>query len=139
MAEDLLFSNQLDDALKLYQEVAAEDPKDIKAELRISLIYRQKQDFAKAREAADKAKEIDPNDLEVQYNDVNLLEAEGKIPDAIKTLKGILDATAKEDLQRVGKEQPKLLAVQPGRTGAHHRTVRPRSGRLSPVGRFGSR
>ncbi len=82
--------------MKLYQEVVAEDPKDIKAVLRISLIYRQKQDFAKAREAADKAKEIDPNDLEVQYNDVNLLEAEGKIPDAIKTLKGILDATAKK-------------------------------------------
>jgi tetratricopeptide (TPR) repeat protein len=96
LAEDLLFSNQLDDALKLYQEAAADDPKDIKSQLRISLIYRQKQDFAKAREAADKAKEIDPNDLEVQYNDVNLLEAEGKIPDAIKTLKGILDATVKK-------------------------------------------
>jgi tetratricopeptide (TPR) repeat protein len=96
LAEDLVFSNQLDDALKIYQEAAADDPKDIKAELRISQIYRQKQDFAKAREAADKAKEIDPNDLEVQYNDVNLLEAEGKIPDAIKTLKGILDATVKK-------------------------------------------
>src|ERR1700677_1066692 len=96
LAEDLLLSNQLDDALKLYQEAAADDPKDIKAELRISQIYRQKQDFAKAREAADKAKEIDPNDLEVQYNDVNLLEAEGKVPNAIKTLKGILDATVKK-------------------------------------------
>jgi tetratricopeptide (TPR) repeat protein len=96
LAEDLLFSNQLDDALKLYQEAVADDPKDIKAELRISMIYRQKQDFAKAREAADKAREIDPNDLEAQYNDVNLLEAEGKIPDAIKTLKGILDATVKK-------------------------------------------
>jgi tetratricopeptide (TPR) repeat protein len=96
LAEDLLFSNQLDEALKLYQEAAADDPKDIKSQLRISLIYRQKQDFAKAREAADKAKEIDPNDLEAQYNDVNLLEAEGKIPDAIKTLKGILDATVKK-------------------------------------------
>jgi tetratricopeptide (TPR) repeat protein len=96
LAEDLLFSNQLDDALKLYQEAVMEDPKDVKAQLRISLIYRQKQDFAKAREAADKAKEMDPNDLEVQYNDVNLLEAEGKVPDAIKTLKGILDATAKK-------------------------------------------
>jgi tetratricopeptide (TPR) repeat protein len=103
LAEDLLFSNQLDDALKLYQEIAAEDPKDVKAQLRISLIYRQKQDFAKAREAADKAKEIDANDLEVQYNDVNLLEAEGKIPDAIKTLKGILDATAKKSYSAAEK------------------------------------
>ena len=109
LAEDLLLSNQFDDALKLYQEAVAEDPKDIKAELRISQIYRQKQDFAKAREAADKAKEIDPNDLEVQYNDVNLLEAEGKIPDAIKTLKGILDATAKKSYSASEKSSRSFL------------------------------
>ena len=109
LAEDLLLSNQLDDALKLYQEAVADDPKDIKAELRISQIYRQKQDFAKAREAADKAKEIDPNDLEVQYNDVNLLEAEGKVPDAIKTLKGILDATAKKTYSASEKSSRSFL------------------------------
>jgi tetratricopeptide (TPR) repeat protein len=109
LAEDLLLSNQLDDALKLYQDAVADDPKDIKAELRISQIYRQKQDFAKAREAADKAKEIDPNDLEVQYNDVNLLEAEGKIPDAIKTLKGILDATAKKTYSASEKSSRSFL------------------------------
>jgi tetratricopeptide (TPR) repeat protein len=109
LAEDLLLSNQLDDALKLYQEAVADDPKDIKAELRISQVYRQKQDFAKAREAADKAKEIDPNDLEVQYNDVNLLEAEGKVPDAIKTLKGILDATAKKTYSASEKSSRSFL------------------------------
>ncbi len=96
LAEDLLLSDQLDDALKLYQEAVAEDPKDEHSVLRISQIYRQKRDFPKAREAADKAKVIAPDDLEVQFNDVNLLEAEGKIPDAIKTLKGILDATTKK-------------------------------------------
>jgi tetratricopeptide (TPR) repeat protein len=96
LAEDLLLSDQLDEALKLYQESVAEDPKDEHSLLRMSVIYRQKRDFAKAREAADKAKEIAPDDLEAQFNDVTLLEAEGKIPDAIKTLKGILDATAKK-------------------------------------------
>jgi tetratricopeptide (TPR) repeat protein len=96
LAEDLLLSDQLDDALKLYKDAVAEDPKDQHSLLRISQIYRQKRDFVKAREAADKAKEIAPDDLEVQYNEVNLLEAEGKIPDAIKTLKSILEATAKK-------------------------------------------
>ncbi|MBV9769843.1 MAG: tetratricopeptide repeat protein [Bryobacterales bacterium] len=109
LAEDLLLSDQLDDALKLYQDSVQQDPKDIKAELRISQIYRQKRDFAKAREAADKAKEIDPNDLEVQFNDVNLLEAEGKIPDAIKTLKGILDATAKKSYSASEKSSRSFL------------------------------
>jgi tetratricopeptide (TPR) repeat protein len=120
LAEDLVFSDQLDDALKLYQEAVAEDPKDIKAELRISQIYRQKRDFAKAREAADKAKEMDPNDLEVQFNDVNLLESEGKIPDAIKTLKGILDATAKKSYSASEKGSRSQLL---GNLGELNRTI----------------
>jgi tetratricopeptide (TPR) repeat protein len=109
LAEDLLLSDQLDDALKLYQEAVAEDPKDEHSELRISQIYRQKRDFAKAREAADKAKEIAPDDLEIQYNDVNLLEAEGKIPEAIKTLKGILDATVKKSYSASEKSSRSFL------------------------------
>jgi tetratricopeptide (TPR) repeat protein len=123
LAEDLTFSDQLDEALKLYQEAAAEDPKDIKAELRISQIYRQKRDFAKAREAADKAKEIDPNDLEVQYNDVSLLESEGKLPDAIKTLKGIIDATAKKTYSQSEKGSRSQLLENLGdleRTGEQY-------------------
>ena len=120
LAEDLLFSDQLDDALKLYQEMAAEDPKDIKSELRISQIYRQKHDFVKARAAADKAKEIDPTDLEVQYNDVYLLESEGKVPDAIKTLKGILDATVKKSYSASEKASRANLL---GTLGELERTV----------------
>jgi tetratricopeptide (TPR) repeat protein len=96
LAEDLLQSDQIDEAAKLYQNLADEGPKDPRALLRLSQIYRQKLDFVKAREAADKAKAIDPNNLEIQYNDVLLLQSEGRIPDAIKTLKGILDTTAKK-------------------------------------------
>jgi tetratricopeptide (TPR) repeat protein len=109
LAEDLLLSNQLDDALKLYQAAVAEDPRDEHSELRISQIYRQKRDFVKAREAADKAKEIAPDDLEVQYNDVNLLEAEGKIPEAIKTLKGIVDQTTKKSYTAAEKSSRSFL------------------------------
>jgi hypothetical protein len=47
--------------------------------------------------------------LEVQFNDVNLLEAEGKIPDAIKTLKGILDATAKKSYSASEKSSRSFL------------------------------
>jgi len=96
LAQDLLLSDQTDDALKIYEELVGDDPKDAQSWLRISQVYRQKRNFAKAREASEKAKAIDPSNLEIQYNDVTLLEAEGKLPDAIKTLKGILDATAKK-------------------------------------------
>jgi tetratricopeptide (TPR) repeat protein len=96
LAQDLLFSDQAEDALKVYQDLIEEDPKDEGALLRISKIYQQKRDFAKAHEAADKAKELDPNNLEIQYNDVSLLAAEGRTPEAIKALKAILDSTSKK-------------------------------------------
>jgi tetratricopeptide (TPR) repeat protein len=96
LAQDLLFSDQTDDALKVYQDLVEEDPKDEQALLRISKIYQQKRDFAKAHEAADKAKELDPNNLEIQYNEVTLLAVEGRTSEAVKTLKGILEATAKK-------------------------------------------
>ncbi len=95
LAEDLLLSNDIEGALKLYTELAQADPKDPRLELRLSIIYRQKRDFAKAREAHERARALDPDSLEIRYNDVNLLDAEGKYPDAITALKAILDSTAK--------------------------------------------
>ncbi|MEO7142623.1 MAG: tetratricopeptide repeat protein [Bryobacteraceae bacterium] len=95
LAQDLLLSDQLDDSLKLYEEMAAADPKDVQSELRISQIYRQQGDFAKAQAANDKAKALDPENLEIRYNEVNLLEAEGKLPQAIAALKDMLDSTSK--------------------------------------------
>ncbi len=95
LAQNLMLSDQLDEALKIYQEVVAEDKKDVESYIRMSQIYRQQKDLVKAREASVKAGEIDPNNLEVRYNEVNLLESEGKIPTAIQMLKDMLSATAK--------------------------------------------
>jgi tetratricopeptide (TPR) repeat protein len=94
-AQNLLLGEQYDEALKIFTEIAAEDPKDANSLLRISQIYRQKRDFDKAREAARKALDIDPNNLEVRYNEVNLLEGEGKTAEAISALKNILTSSAK--------------------------------------------
>ncbi len=96
LAEDLLQTDQIEEAAKLYQDLADEDPKDARALLRLSQIYRQKRDLAKARQVIDKAKELDPGNVEIEWSDESLLEAEGKFPDAIKTLKSLLDTTAKK-------------------------------------------
>jgi len=79
-----------DAALKVFGEIATEEPGDLLSALRMSQIYRQKRDFAKAREFADKASALDAANIEVRYNEVSIYEAEGKLPEAIKTLKGIL-------------------------------------------------
>src|SRR3974390_3605164 len=93
LAQDLMLSDQLAESLKIYQQLVDEDPKDVQSQLRISQIYRQQRDFAKAREANDKARALDPDSVEIRYNEVNLLEAEGKSAEAIKLMKDILAST----------------------------------------------
>jgi tetratricopeptide (TPR) repeat protein len=96
LAEDLLQSDQPDEALKIYQELSSEEPRDPALKLRIAMIYRFKHDFTKARDALNKAKTLDADSLDVKDEEVKLLEAEGKTAEAIKVLKGLVDETAKK-------------------------------------------
>jgi tetratricopeptide (TPR) repeat protein len=96
LAQSLLYSGKYDEALTAYTELAEADPKDAMTQLRISEIYRQKRVFDKARAALAKAKELDRDNLEIRYDEVGLLEAEGKTEEAITMLRGILDETAKK-------------------------------------------
>ena len=98
----------------MYKEIAADDAKDWQSQLRISQIYRQKKDFAKAREASSKALAIEPKNLEVQYNEVNILEAEGKTTEAINALKDLLISTAKRSYSSGEKENRALLLERLG-------------------------
>ena len=97
LADSLFLSNQLDEALHLYQQLAADDAQNPMLPLRISEIYRVKRDFANARESLNKAKTLDPDSLDVRIDEINLLEAEGKPNDAIASLKGLLDETARKN------------------------------------------
>ena len=94
-AENLVMSGKVDQALKIYNEIAAENPEDFVANLRRSQILRDRGKLAEARKALDAAKEVAPDNLEVQYTDVNLLEAEGRRQEAINALNKILSATRK--------------------------------------------
>jgi len=95
LAQNLAMADKLDDALKIYGELVTEDPKDVQSHLRMSQIHRQRREFDKARESADKAKELEPNNVEVRYNEVSLLEAEGKSAESIALMKEMLASTTK--------------------------------------------
>jgi len=97
LAENLLLAEQYPEALKLYQELAQAHPRDSQYPLRISQIYRQQRDLVKAREAQQRAQNLDPDNLEIQYNEVSLLEAEGRFDQAIARLKQILESTARSN------------------------------------------
>jgi len=90
-----LQAENLDDALATFQNLTAEESNDAESWLRISQIYRQKRDFAKAREAAAKARAVDAGNLDIKMNDVALLVDEGKNDDAIKLLKDMADQAPK--------------------------------------------
>ncbi|HEY1341437.1 MAG TPA: tetratricopeptide repeat protein [Bryobacteraceae bacterium] len=95
LAQDLFFSDQIDEALKIYEQLAKDEPRDPRTRLRLAQIYRSKRDFAKAHEALNRARQLDGEDMEVRYEEVNLLEAENKTSEAIAALKSLIDETAK--------------------------------------------
>ena len=107
LAKDLLYSEQLDEALKLYQQLTAEEPRDPQLPLSIAEIYRAKHDLAKAREWFNKAKAIDAENLEIRYEEVKLLEAENKNDQALTALKAMLDDTARRTYSRSGRARPR--------------------------------
>ncbi len=120
LARDLMLSDQMDESLKIYQQLAVEEPKDAESYLRMSQIYRQKRDFAKSREASDKAKEVDPNNLEVRYSDVSLLEAEGKTKEAVDLLQELVNSTVKKSYT-AGERGNRVVLLE--RLGAMYRAT----------------
>jgi tetratricopeptide (TPR) repeat protein len=96
LAKALMYSNQVDEALKLYQQLAAANPRNPEYQLHLSEIYLTQGDTAKARAAIDLAKSAAGTDVRVRYAEVPLLQAEGKIDQAIAAMKSILDDTARK-------------------------------------------
>jgi tetratricopeptide (TPR) repeat protein len=110
-AQNLLWSEQYDEAMKQYSELEEADPKDAQAPLKLSEIYRQKKMFDKAGAELAKAKQLDPDSLEVRYDEVNLLEAQGKSDEAIARLRAILDETAKKTYSS-GEKGSRVMLLQ---------------------------
>lgn len=113
-AQNLLFGDQLDEALTVYEELTEDEPKDAQSWLRISQIYRQKRQFEKARAASGKALELEPNNLEFRYNEVSLLESEGKLAEAIEAMKTILDATSRRVISASDRSNRVMLLERLG-------------------------
>jgi tetratricopeptide (TPR) repeat protein len=110
-AQNLMLADRADESLKVYREIAAEDKKDWQSWLRIAQIHRQRREFDKAREAANNAAAIEPNNLEVRYNEVALLEAEGKPQAAINALGELLSSTARRNYS-TGERGNRLVLLE---------------------------
>jgi tetratricopeptide (TPR) repeat protein len=96
LAQNLMLAEKFDEARAEYESLVQEDEKDVQSMLRISQIHRQQRKYDKAREWSDKARKIEPNNLEITYNEVGIFQAEGKMTEAVAALKTVVDATARK-------------------------------------------
>lgn len=110
-AQSLLASEQYEEALKEFQELAEDDPRDSQPFLQMSRIYRQMRKLKEAREANDKAKELDPNNLDIRFNEVSILDAEGKTPEAITVMKELVNSTNKARYS-AGEKQNRIWLLE---------------------------
>lgn len=103
MAQDQALGGQYDDALKSYAELMTANPQDPQPYLRSAQIYREQKKMSDARGMIDKAKALDPENVEVLFADANLLADEGKTADAIAGLKSLLEKTARKSYDQQQK------------------------------------
>lgn len=114
LAQNLLMAEKYDESLAEFKSLAEEDPRDVQSLLRISQIYRQQRKFAEAREWSDKARKLEPNNLEITYNEVGIFQAEGKLPEAIAALKTVVDATKRGGYSAAEKQNRASLLERLG-------------------------
>lgn len=96
-ADALFYNHQYAEAIEQFQAALEANPSDPEPHLRLSQIYRTQNNFDKARESLAKASELDPNNLEIQYNGVLLAESEGKFAEAIRNVENLLSASSQTD------------------------------------------
>jgi tetratricopeptide (TPR) repeat protein len=89
-ANALVQAENFDDALKVFDQIVKDEPRDAASWLRLSQIHMQMGHVDKAWEAHKKAAEIEPNNLEIKYNAVGLLEAQGRMDEAIAAMRDVL-------------------------------------------------
>ncbi|HEU5351459.1 MAG TPA: tetratricopeptide repeat protein, partial [Terracidiphilus sp.] len=94
LAQALLTDNQLDPALKQYQDLTQADPGNAGAQVRISEILRRQGKYQDALAAVQKAVQIDPKSLEAGYNEGLIYDVLGRYDDAAKVYRQMVDLTS---------------------------------------------
>jgi tetratricopeptide (TPR) repeat protein len=95
LAVDLFAAGRIDEALTAFQELAADDPKNVPLQLQIAEILEKKHDFAGAGAALAKARAIQ-NSTEVRFAEEELLRLQGKTQQAIAAMQTLLNDTKKD-------------------------------------------
>ena len=86
LAQTLFSEEKYEEALAAYQKLADLMPDDADNYLRVAQIYRELNQLDKAEENLLKARQSNPSNLEILYNEAMIYEAQGRYEDAIKVI-----------------------------------------------------
>ena len=93
LGQSLLNDNQLEEALKIYQDISAGDPQDPQAYLRISEIERRQGKYEQSLTTLKKAKGLEKDSLEISYNEALLYDSLGRYDEAVQILESLVTST----------------------------------------------
>ena len=93
LAQALLADNQLDEALKQFNQLAATDPENAEPMIHISEIQRRQGKYDDALATVRKARKLDPTSLEAGYNEGLILDVLGRFDEAAQSYQAMVDAT----------------------------------------------
>jgi tetratricopeptide (TPR) repeat protein len=97
LANALLADGQLDEALKVLNNIVAAEPQDAQSQIHISEIQRRQGHYDDALKTLDKAKPLAPDSLELTYNEALLYDSLGRYDDAIGVLTKLVADTERPD------------------------------------------
>ncbi len=114
LADSLFLSRQFGAALKNYEALLAVDPGKAEYLLRISQIERSRENFPKAWEALERARELEPESLPVQLQAINLFQAQGRTEEAVNAISASLESTRRAEYPRSERGQRAMLLERLG-------------------------
>jgi len=94
LAQALLANDQLDEALKQFQQLAAADPENPEPLVHIAQIQRRQLKYEDALTTVRKARKLDQTSLEAGFEEGQLLDILGRFDDATQTYQAMVDATS---------------------------------------------
>jgi tetratricopeptide (TPR) repeat protein len=96
LAQNLLYDNQLDGALKAYSDISAADPQDAMAYIRIAEIQRRSGQYDQALATLKKAKTLVQDSVEISYNEALIDDSLARFDDAAEILEKLVSGTGQE-------------------------------------------
>lgn len=109
LAQTLYSEEKYPEALEAYQKLADLMPDDSDNYLRIAQIYKELNQLDKAEENLLKARQANPGNPEILYNEAMIYEAEGRYDDAIRVVSDAITGLKSQSV--VAPSRRRLLAI----------------------------